>query len=246
MVESQLTHVTSTSANPAADPGSEHGDLALEAYDIRKTWDKRRGPVLDGLDLMVPRGTVTWIAGRNGAGKTTLLRILIGLIASETGQVRVLGMDPWHDRREFQRATAMLSAGNVGLYSRLSVRQQLDHWARIQMVPRRERRTAVDRVLEMFELTEFVDRRSDRLSMGQRQRVRLAVTFVSSPRVVLLDEPLTSLDTEGAAMVNVGIDEVLARDGAVVWVSPTGDDVARDLHQSLLLEGGRLHEHGSA
>jgi ABC-2 type transport system ATP-binding protein len=219
----------------------------LDLFGVHKTWGrkkKQKNPVLRGVDLTLEPGAITWVGGRNGAGKTTLLRVASGLIGAEKGYVLAFGLDPARDRREFQRRVAFLSAGNTGLYARLTVRIQIDTWARINFVERALRPAAVQRALEDFELLDLAEARCDRISMGQRQRVRLAMTFVSRPDLVLLDEPGTSLDDEGHAVLRAAIGELVGRGGAVLWVSPSGDQAQAQAHftERYMLEDGRLTE----
>lgn len=225
------------------DPGASP---PLELMSVHKAWGRRkkRNPVLTGVDLTLEPGAFAWIGGRNGAGKTTLLRVASGLIGAEQGYVLGFGLDPMRDRREFHQRVAFLSAGNTGIYARLSVRIQVDTWARISFVDRAERPAAVQRALEAFNLVELADQRCDRISMGQRQRVRLAMTFVSRPDLVLLDEPGTSLDDDGHAVLATAITETTGRGGAVLWVSPSGDRLQADAEftERHLLEDGRLRE----
>src|SRR4051794_36435798 len=96
-------------------------DLPLQVYDVVKQWRKAPARVLDGLDLEVGPGEVVWIGGRNGAGKTTLLRIIAGLIDPDSGVISAYGLHPRRNRRQFQRRVGFLSAGNRGIYVRLTV-----------------------------------------------------------------------------------------------------------------------------
>jgi ABC-2 type transport system ATP-binding protein len=212
--------------------------LALRG--VTKRWRKDEPPVLEGVELALEPGTATWIGGRNGAGKTTLLRIAAGLIDPEAGRAEVWGVGASENRRRYQSLVSFLPAGDRGLYARLTVRQQLEFWARIAMIPRERFRAQVDQTIATFELDDLARRRVDRISMGQRQRLRLAMTFLPRPEVVLLDEPLTSLDGEGAKLLEDAIEEVLHRDGVVLWCSPSGErvDVSFDAHW--LLDAGRL------
>lgn len=224
---------------PSAPPD---GPPALEIWDIVKQWDKHRPRVLDGVDLVVERGRLVWIGGQNGAGKTTLLRVASGLIGPTEGEVRAFGLHPVRDRREYQRRVGFLSAGNLGVYARLTVQGQLDCWARIAFIPRARRKQIVTDVMGAFALHELAEQRSDRLSMGQRQRLRLAMTFIGDPDLVLLDEPRTSLDGEGGEMLVNAIQGVAARGGSVVWVSPTGEALPLEFHEHYLVEGGKLKD----
>ena len=184
---------------------------------------KNRWAVLRGIDLDVTPGTVTGIGGRNGAGKTTLLRIATAILSPNAGTVTVDGLSSDANWREYHRRIGFLSAGDRGLYNRFSVRGHLEYGVRIAFVPRARRREAVDEALVRFGLTDLVTRRADRLSQGQRQRLRLALTVVHDPKVLLLDEPRNSLDDEGLAMLVGAIDAVVAAQGAVVWCSPAGE-----------------------
>jgi ABC-2 type transport system ATP-binding protein len=211
----------------------------IELYDVHKRW-RKDVPLIDGINLTVERGQAVWLGGANGAGKTTLLRIIAGLIDPGSGEIRAFGLHPFRDRREYHRRVAFLSAGNTGIYARLTVRGQIDCWARVAFVPREIRAQKVEETLERFGLMPLAKQRSDRLSMGQRQRLRIAMTFIGDPDVALLDEPRNSLDADGAAILQSAIREVLGRGGAVLWITPTGEHLEFGFDARYLLEGGEL------
>lgn len=222
-------------------PQSNYEWPPLDAWNLTKIWGRKPGNrVIDGLELTLDPGTLSWIGGANGVGKTTLLRMLAGLIGPTEGHVTAFGLHPERDRRAYQQRLSFLSATGTGLYARLSVRQQLDFSARISFVPRDRRVAAVEDSIRRFSLLELAGHRVDRLSMGQRQRVRLAMTFIKEPDLVLLDEPRNSLDSEGAAMLSAAVREVTARGGAVLWCSPLGDSLGLRFDQEMVLENGRL------
>jgi ABC-2 type transport system ATP-binding protein len=214
--------------------------MPLAIRGITKRWRKDQPPVLDELDLALEAGTATWVGGRNGAGKTTMLRIAAGLIDPERGRAEAWGVTARENRARYHRLVAFLPAGDRGLYARLTVRRQMEFWARIAMVPRNRFDAAIESALEDFQLRELADRRVDRISMGQRQRLRIAMTFLPGPETVLLDEPLTSLDGEGAALLQRAIDVVLARQGAILWCSPSGEKVDAPFDYRWELVEGRL------
>jgi ABC-type multidrug transport system ATPase subunit len=148
-------------------------------------------------------------------------------------------LDPRQERRQYHRRLGFLSAGSGGLYAHLSVLENLDFWAALAFVPRRRRRSAVLGSIERFELEPLADNRVDRLSMGERQRVRLAMTFVHSPEVVLLDEPFTSLDDAGKGLVNRALEELASRSGSALWCSPTPEPGGPRFDASYVMEDGR-------
>jgi ABC-2 type transport system ATP-binding protein len=212
----------------------------LAIRNVTKRWRKDQPPVLDQLDLTLEPGTITWVGGRNGVGKTTMLRIAAGLIEPESGRAEVWGVTARENRGRYQRLVSFLPAGDRGLYARLTVRRQLEFWARISMMAPALVSQKVEQAIDAFDLAELADRRVDRMSMGQRQRLRIAMTFLPAPETVLLDEPLTSLDEDGAALLAHAIDRLLAREGAVLWCSPSGEHLDIDFDARWVIERGKL------
>jgi ABC-2 type transport system ATP-binding protein len=209
------------------------GELRLRG--VTKMW--RKNSILTGLDLVVEPGTSVWVSGDNGAGKTTLLRIVAGLIEADRGEVCFDGLSPSADRRRYQRRVGLLSAGDRGLYARLTVRQNLDLWARLSFVPGRRCRGAVAAALGRFELEAMADSRADRLSLGQRQRARLATAFLHAPGLVLLDEPVNSLDDGGVGLLTAALTDLNAAGGSCVWCSPNRPRVEAVAHGYRLADG---------
>jgi ABC-2 type transport system ATP-binding protein len=212
------------------------GSVLVALEGVRKSWGDH--VVLDGVDLEIPAGAVIGVAGGNGAGKTTLLRIATGIILPDEGTTRFRRVDIEQDRASYRKEIGFLSAGDRGLYARLTVRQNLDFWGGLAGLPRRQRRRRIGDVLSEFEIVEFADRRVDRLSMGQRQRVRLAMTFLHEPTIVFLDEPKTSLDEAGVSLLNAAVARLVDQGGAVLWISPEIEESI--VAQSWVLRKGEL------
>ncbi len=192
------------------------------------------------VNLVLQPGSVAWLSGENGVGKTTLLRIIAGIIAPDRGTVRVCGLAVEHERRAYQSRIGLLTAGNSGLYARMTVRQHLDYWARLALLPARGRTELLDQSIERFGLRELAGRRLDRMSMGQRQRVRIAMAFLHRPRLLLLDEPANSLDLSGRALLTEAVDAHRADGGSTLWCSPAGEALDTQVDQELELASGRL------
>lgn len=222
---------------------SPRGDSALLRLEgVTKHWGEH--VVLDEVTLGLRPGVITGVVGANGVGKTTLMRVACGLVIPDGGTVRFRDAPVERDRTAFQRAVGLLSAGDRGLYARLTVRQNLDIWSGLAGLPRQERRSRIPRAVADFDLVALAERRVDRLSMGQRQRVRLAVTFLHGPLIVFLDEPRTSLDDEGVGLLAQALERHVAGGGTGLWVSHEPDEPL--VAEQWLLRAGRLHRHGGA
>jgi len=230
---------------PTAEPVSTLplDEVAIMSFaGIWRSWGRgsRRRLVLRDVDLDLTPGTAVRVEGANGAGKTTLLRIGAGILRPDAGSVHLEGWSGEGNWREYHRRIGVLSAGDRGLYARFSVRGHLAYAARIAFLPRPVRKQAVEEALVRFDLQDLAKRRADRLSQGQRQRLRLALTVVHRPRVLLLDEPRNSLDAPGQAMLADAVADVLGDGGAVLWCSPAGEQQPVEFDRSYAIRDGAL------
>lgn len=194
------------------------GRPRLELTNIVRAWGDRA--VLAGASLQVPAGSVVWLGGPNGSGKTTLLRVAARVVVPQSGSISISGLDPARNPRACLRRLGYLSAGDRGLYARLTVLQNLEFWAGVALVERAQRRELTRAALVRFELGDLASSRVDRLSTGQRQRVRLAMTFLHDPTLVLLDEPQNSLDEHALLLLDNALGDVVSRGGGALWCSP--------------------------
>jgi ABC-2 type transport system ATP-binding protein len=232
----------SVSAPASSQPPSESsgGEPILELEGLYHKWKGPKPPVLDDVSLTLRAGEVTWVGGRNGAGKTTLLRLAAGILLPQRGSVRMGELTPASKRGVYRRQIGFLSAGDRSLQARMLVRQQLDYWARLAYVPRKRRAELVANSLQRFGLEEFAERRVDRMSQGQRQRIRLAMAFLHEPQVLLLDEPRNSLDDDGYALLGEQIERSTGEGATVLWCSPRGEDRVLASDIGYTLEDGHL------
>ena len=161
---------------------------AIEVRDLRKRYGAYEA--LRGLDIEVRRGEVLGLLGPNGAGKTTTVEILEGYRARDGGEVAVLGYDPGRRPLELRRRIGIvLQAG--GIYSYITPRESLRHWAGMYPRPR-----SVEEVLELVGLAEQADARCRTLSGGQLRRLDFALALIGDPELIFLDEPTTGFDPE--------------------------------------------------
>src|SRR5215213_425007 len=148
---------------------------------------------VDQLTLDVQAGEIFGFLGHNGAGKTTTVRLLNGVLAPSSGQVRVFGLDPGKDGAKI-RARAGVLTETPALDDRLTARATLTYFADIFGVPRANVAARVNELLELFDLGNRGDDKVGGFSKGMRQRLALARTLLHEPQIVYLDEPTSGLD----------------------------------------------------
>jgi ABC-2 type transport system ATP-binding protein len=161
---------------------------AIEVRDLHKRYGEHEA--VRGIDVEVRRGEVFGLLGPNGAGKTTTVEILEGYRARTSGEVSVLGHDPARRQIELRRRIGIVLQSG-GIYSHVTPREALAHWASFYPRPRE-----VAEVLALVGLTEQADVRSRKLSGGQQRRLDLALALVGDPELMFLDEPTTGFDPE--------------------------------------------------
>jgi thiamine transport system ATP-binding protein len=187
-------------------------------------------PVLRGVDLDLPEGETTAILGPSGSGKSTLLRAIAGLEQPAAGRILLAGRDlagvPPHRRG----VGLMFQDGN--LFPHRDVAGNVEFGLRMAGVPKEQRRRRVAEVLELVGLAGFGGRSVARLSGGERQRVALARALAPEPRVLLLDEPVGSLDGPLRERLLADLDELFERLG------PTVAYVTHDVAEAFALGDG--------
>jgi ABC-2 type transport system ATP-binding protein len=159
---------------------------AILVRDLHKTYTSVEA--VRGIDFEVARGEVFGLLGPNGAGKTTTVEILEGYRERTSGIVSVLGHDPGRRPRELRERVGIVLQGG-GMYRHVTVREVLEHWARLYAAPR-----DVDEVIELAGLRGKEHERTRRLSGGQLRRLDFALALVGDPELVFLDEPTTGFD----------------------------------------------------
>ena len=196
--------------------------------------------------LSAPGRGVTALFGPSGSGKTTVLRCVAGLERTRDGYLRVSG-ERWQDGAYFlpthRRALGVVFQ-EASLFPHLSVRGNLDYGRR--RVPEAERRVRFDEVVDLLGIESLLARAPAALSGGERQRVAIARALVTSPRLLLMDEPLASLDLGSRAEILPVLERLHAQLAIpVIYVSHSPDEVARLADHLVLLEQGRVRAGGA-
>ena len=167
----------------------------MEVQALRKSFHTRTGVVraVDGVDFEARDGRITGLLGPNGAGKTTALRMLYTLMAPDAGRVLVDGIDAAVHPARVRAALGVLPDAR-GIYKRLTARENVAYFGALHGLDERTVADRTERLCQALDMREFIDRRAEGFSQGQRTKTAIARALVHDPRNVVLDEPTNGLD----------------------------------------------------
>ena len=217
-------------------------DLGLSLRGVVKTFGALRA--VDGLDLDVRSGTCLGLLGANGAGKSTTMRLLTAQAIADEGEIEVLGLPvPAQSKRARAQMGVVPQQDNLDI--ELTVRQNLEVFARLYRVPRADRAAAVGRALEVAQLTGRADTRVDDLSGGMRRRLLIARALVHRPRLVLLDEPTVGLDPQVRQELWALVDALRSEGVTVLMSTHYIEEAARLADDVAIMHAGRIIARGT-
>jgi ABC-2 type transport system ATP-binding protein len=189
---------------------------------------------LSALTLDVRQGEMFGLIGPDGAGKTTAIRLMCGLLHPDSGQIRVLGLDPAREHRRLTERVGYLSQ-RFSLYGDLTIDENIAFFAEVHGVREYARRR--DQLLAMTQLTPFRGRLADRLSGGMKQKLALACTLVHEPELIVLDEPTTGVDPVSRREFWKLLAEFLSNGITILMSTPYLDEAERCSRVALVHQG---------
>lgn len=209
---------------------------AIAFTDVSKSY----GNVLavDGLDLAVEAGRTVALLGPNGAGKSTSINMLLGLLRPTRGRVEVLGTSP-DEAVARGEVGAMMQSGE--LIPELTVRELVDFVRRLYPRP-----LGLDEILRMADLTGLVKRRAGKLSGGQAQRVRFALSIAGAPKLLVLDEPTAAMDVESRLRFWEGMRAYAAGGRTVLFATHYLEEADENSDRVVVVARGRVVADGTA
>lgn len=180
----------------------------IELTDLHKQFKTKTGPVaaVAGVGFTAHDGAITGLLGPNGAGKTTTLRMLYTLMKPDRGSVRVDGRDAYVEAEAVRRSLGVLPDAR-GVYKRLTARENIEYFGRLHGMGEAAIRTNTGRLVEALGMSDFIDRRTEGFSQGQRTKTAIARALIHDPKNVILDEPTNGLDV----MTTRGLREFLLK-----------------------------------
>lgn len=199
---------------------------------------KKRVFALREFSSTMEPGKITGIVGPDGAGKTTLLRLIAGMLVPDRGKIEVLGLNP-ADNKEALAAQVGYMPQNFGLYEELSVEENLRLYADLYRIPKKEREEKYAELLALFGLGQFMKRLAGNLSGGMKQKLALSSVLLSSPRLLLLDEPTVGVDPLSRKELWKILHFLVETQGLSVVVSTSYLGEARYCQDILILDKGR-------
>ncbi len=212
-------------------------EAAVSVERLEKTLGKNH--VLRGVSFEAGKGEIFGLLGPNGAGKTTTLRTICTLLSPDAGRIEVLGFDTRTAPAEVRRRVGVVTA-EIGVYPRLSARENIEYFARLSEVPDSDVRRRVDAVIERLDMGSFARQRAESLSSGQKQKVAIARAIVHDPPVLMFDEPTSNLDVLASKEVRDFMVESRARGKCVIFSTHVLHDAERLCDRVTILHEGRV------
>ena len=218
----------------------------IEVQDLHKSFTIRGVPLhaVNGVSFVAADGEITGLLGPNGAGKTTTLRMLYTLMRPDRGRVLVDGRDAGSDPAGVRARLGVLPDAR-GLYKRLSARENIEYFARLYSIPEPVIAARIEQLSKALDLGEFLERRTEGFSGGQRTRTAIARALVHDPRNVLLDEPTNGLDVMTTRALRGFLRGLRAEGRCVLLSSHVMQEVAALCDRIVVIANGHVVAQGT-
>jgi ABC-2 type transport system ATP-binding protein len=226
-------------------PGVAIETPALLVEHVTKTFvvGRRKAPVeaVTDLSMRLERGDIHGVLGANGSGKSTLIRLIAGLLTLDSGRVEVFGHDIERDELKVKRLINRVSV-DAAFFKKLSPMENLTFAARVYGLDVKVARKAVYAILERLHVgADRVDRPIEQMSRGMQQKVAIARALLTSPTLLLLDEPTTGLDPRSKLDVQTFIEELRrTHDTTIVLTTHDLAEAERLCDAITIIDGGRV------
>ncbi len=198
-----------------------------------------------GVSFEARDGEITGLLGPNGAGKTTTLRMLYSLLPPDQGEIRIDGLDPTRDAMEIKRTLGVVPDSR-GLYSRLTARENISYYGELHGMNKNAIRDRIENLTSTLDMGDFIDRRTEGFSQGQRVKVAIARAMVHEPQTVLMDEPSNGLDVMSTRALRHYIRSLRDQGHSVVLSTHIMQEVAALCDRIVIIAKGEVAADGTA
>jgi sodium transport system ATP-binding protein len=219
----------------------------IDARHLTKTFrDRKRGEIraADDVSFRVAPGQIYGLLGANGAGKTTTLRMLATLLSPTSGSATVAGFDVQRESRQVRAHVGFLAA-STALYGRLTARETLAYFGRLNGIADDDIKTRTQRIADQLDMHDFLDRRCDKFSTGMKQKTSIARTLIHDPAVMIFDEPTVGLDIMAARTIVRFVRDCRERGKTVIYSTHIMSEVEKLCDIIGIIHGGRLLAEGT-
>ncbi|WP_027308833.1 ATP-binding cassette domain-containing protein [Caloramator sp. ALD01] len=195
---------------------------------------------VDNVSFKVDKGEIVGLLGENGAGKTTTLRMISTMLKPTSGTAKICGLDLVNEPDKVRKKIGILFGGEVGLYDRLTARENIKYFADLSGLSSEEANKNIEFLAEMLDMKEYIDRRVGKFSRGMKQKVAIARSIVHNPDVMLFDEPTIGLDVSSSAIVQDFILDCKKKGRAIIFSSHSMREVERLCDRVVIIHKGRI------
>jgi ABC-2 type transport system ATP-binding protein len=213
----------------------------IEVKNLYKEFNKV--PAVNGLSFEVHEGEICGLLGPNGAGKTTTIQMILDLITPTSGEIKVFGMDMKHHREEIL-STMNFSSPYVSLPGNLTAWENLATFARLYSV--KDVKGTIESLADFFEIRALLPKMTSSLSTGQLARLNLTKALLNSPKLMLLDEPTSSLDPDIADRTRKMLLKIRnERKVTMLYTSHNMEEVEEICDRVIFIQNGKLKDAGT-
>lgn len=198
-----------------------------------------------GISFDAHDGEITGLLGPNGAGKTTTLRMLYSLLPPDAGEIRIDGLDPNNDAMAIKRTLGVVPDSR-GLYTRMTARENIAYYGKLHGMARKDIANRIDELVKTLDMQDFIERRTEGFSQGQRVKVAIARAMVHSPQTVLLDEPSNGLDVMSTRALRRYILSLKEAGHSVILSTHIMQEVVALCDRIIIIAKGRIAADGTA
>jgi len=214
----------------------------IEVRNLHKSFGKVKA--VNGMTFEARDGEITGLLGPNGAGKTTTLRMLYSLLPPDAGEIRIDGLDPTKDAMTI-KTTLGVVPDSRGLYNRLTARENIRYFAELHNLPKQTIEERIECLAATLDMGEFIDRKTEGFSQGQRVKVAIARAMVHQPQTVLMDEPTNGLDVMSTRALREYIRSLKDNGQSVVLSTHIMQEVAALCDRIVIIAKGKVAATGT-
>lgn len=200
---------------------------------------------VDNISFSVKSGEIVGLLGENGAGKTTTLRMLATMLKPTGGTAKINGYDILTEDSKVRSQIGILFGGEVGLYDRLTARENIKYFAMLNGLSKEEANKNIESLAKALEMEEYIDRRVGKFSRGMKQKVAIARSIVHNPKVMLFDEPTMGLDVTAARIVQNFIFKCKEENKSIIFSSHSMMEVEKLCDRVIIINKGKIVGSGS-